>query len=199
MKSFKEYFIESTRSLFELDDEYLNLYNNKEEQKAFDLVKLVANKKKYNVGPVYHGTTSTEFNEFDINKGMKGLIVGHPIAKYGFFFSPTLEGTISYRGETGRYIKAFLSFKKIHKHNMFGMNLANEKGIAVDEKVKPYIEKLKAKGYDGMELLMGNTVVEYMVFNPNQIKLADTFVFDNVGKLIPLSKRFNRNLNDIRY
>jgi hypothetical protein len=199
MKSFKDYFTESTQSLSKLDKEYLDLYNNKDEEKAFELVKLIANKKGYNIGPVYHGTTSSEFNEFDITKGMKGLVVGHPIAKYGFFFSPTLTGTEAYRGKTGRSIKAFLSIKKIHKHNMFGMDLADKRGVAVDEKVKPYIEKLKAIGYDGMELLMGNTVVEYMVFNPNQIKLAEAFVFDNDGKLIPLSKRFNRNVNDIRF
>lgn len=38
----------------------------------------------------------------------------------------------------------------------------------------------------------------YVVFEPNQIKFGANMTY-NSGQLIPLSKRFNPNNNDIRY
>ncbi len=39
----------------------------------------------------------------------------------------------------------------------------------------------------------------YVVFNPNNVKSADTITYDNNGKVIPLSERFDGNEDDIRY
>ena len=39
----------------------------------------------------------------------------------------------------------------------------------------------------------------YVVFNPNNVKSADAITYDNNGKVIPLSERFNSNQDDIRY
>ncbi len=48
---------------------------------------------------------------------------------------------------------------------------------------------------------MGNAgdTVHYVMFNPNQIKLADPVTYDNEGNVIPLSERFRQENNDIRY
>ena len=48
---------------------------------------------------------------------------------------------------------------------------------------------------------MGNTgdTVHYIMFHPNQIKLADPVTYDDQGNVIPLSERFNDTSNDIRY
>jgi len=48
---------------------------------------------------------------------------------------------------------------------------------------------------------MGNSgdTVHYIMFNPNQIKLADPVTYDNEGNVIPLSERFNDQNSDIRY
>lgn len=39
----------------------------------------------------------------------------------------------------------------------------------------------------------------YVAFRPEQVKLADAFTYDDAGKLIPLSKRFDWTNPDIRY
>ena len=48
---------------------------------------------------------------------------------------------------------------------------------------------------------MGNVgdTIHYIMFNPNQIKLADPVTYDNNGNVIPLSERFNLQNPDIRY
>ena len=40
---------------------------------------------------------------------------------------------------------------------------------------------------------------ELVVFKPEQIKSADTIVYDDDGRIIPISERFNENKKDIRY
>ena len=45
----------------------------------------------------------------------------------------------------------------------------------------------------------GGESISYVVFNPNNIKLADTQTFDSQGQEIPLEKRFNKNVSDFRY
>jgi hypothetical protein len=39
----------------------------------------------------------------------------------------------------------------------------------------------------------------YMVNSPEDLKLADAITYDDAGNIIPLSKRDNFNINDIRY
>lgn len=41
--------------------------------------------------------------------------------------------------------------------------------------------------------------VEYSFKSPNQLKLKDTITYDDTGNIIPLSKRDNFDVNDIRY
>jgi predicted GNAT family acetyltransferase len=91
-----------------------------------------------------------------------------------------------------------------------------------------FIENLKSLGYDGLihkdtveagksyfpkASVAGRPIEEvkgidteddyshdtYRPFEQNQIKLADPATYDDEGKLIPLSQRFNPESNDIRY
>lgn len=41
--------------------------------------------------------------------------------------------------------------------------------------------------------------ISYVVFNPNQVKLADPITEDDNGNVIPIEKRFNSSSEDIRY
>jgi len=64
------------------------------------------------------------------------------------------------------------------------------------------IEKAKKEGYDGF--IYKNDVEDkgstsYSIFNPEQAKSADPFTYDNNGKLIPLSQRFDTTKSDIRF
>lgn len=61
-------------------------------------------------------------------------------------------------------------------------------------------ETLKALGYDAIEATFKNgTEGQYVVFDPSQIKSADLITKDNNGNIIPLSKRFKTENEDIRY
>lgn len=72
----------------------------------------------------------------------------------------------------------------------------------------------KATGYDGSIIKnvvdyggsRKSTVLDwarandvYMVNNPSKLKLADPITYDDAGNIIPLSKRDNFNIKDIRY
>ena len=50
-------------------------------------------------------------------------------------------------------------------------------------------------GYDGI----ADGTQQFIVFNPEQIKSADTVTYDDNGNIIPLSERFNSEKNDIRW
>jgi hypothetical protein len=56
-------------------------------------------------------------------------------------------------------------------------------------------ELLKSLGYDSL-IDKGNHIV---VFDPEQIKSADDFTYDDQGREIPLEERFNKNKKDIRF
>lgn len=56
-------------------------------------------------------------------------------------------------------------------------------------------ELLQSLGYDSL-IDKGNHIV---VFDPEQIKSADDFTYDDSGKEIPLEERFNKNKKDIRF
>lgn len=45
----------------------------------------------------------------------------------------------------------------------------------------------------------GENATHYIVFNSNQIKSADPVTYDDNGNVIPLSERFNKASDDIRY
>jgi hypothetical protein len=55
--------------------------------------------------------------------------------------------------------------------------------------------------YDGIVMKENGPVlsVTYGIYQPNQAKLSDPFTFDDMGKLIPLSERFDFDMDDIRY
>lgn len=67
-------------------------------------------------------------------------------------------------------------------------------GVPLYKNKKLLSQRLRTDGYDGV--MAPNEIV---VFNPNKIKLADPFTFDDDGELIPISRRFDMDTDDIRY
>jgi hypothetical protein len=63
------------------------------------------------------------------------------------------------------------------------------------------LDDAKMSGYDGVrfEARVLDFSDSFAVFYPNQIKLADPVTYDDNSEIIPLSKRFNPNTDDIRY
>lgn len=67
-----------------------------------------------------------------------------------------------------------------------------------------FVRLLKENGYDGVTAReggpgVGGTFKTYGAVSGNQVKSAEPFTFDDEGKLIPLSKRFDNNNWDIRF
>lgn len=60
-------------------------------------------------------------------------------------------------------------------------------------------KNLNDKGGKNSEIPRDTIANVYVVFNPNNVKSADAITYDNNGKVIPLSERFDGNEDDIRY
>lgn len=63
---------------------------------------------------------------------------------------------------------------------------------------------MKDSGYDGIIIendagSFGRSTKSYIVFAPSQVKQNQSITYDDEGKIIPLSKRFNAENPDIRY
>ena len=62
---------------------------------------------------------------------------------------------------------------------------------------REFTAELKNRGYDGT--IQSEYGDEAVVFDPSQIKSAEPITYDDNGEVIPLSKRFDRSNDDIRY
>lgn len=96
---------------------------------------------------------------------------------------------------------------KIIKDNIIDELIDENGDLAVSEVIRLAFEDI---GFDGIIDSsvyykfrnmngMDSGTTHYIVFNSNQIKEADLVTYDDNGKIIPLSERFNEEENDIRY
>lgn len=91
---------------------------------------------------------------------------------------------------------------RIHSYFINTDNFLTVPDAMTTEKWDKEIAKAKEQGYRGIRYR--NAVEDkgswsYIVFNPEDMKLADPFTYDDNGNLIPLSQRFNAGNQDIRY
>jgi hypothetical protein len=132
---------------------------------------------------VFHGTTE-DFTVFDHTKARTNMDI------QGMFFSPWELDAKGYGGNTrGFYVN-------ITNPASFSVGLAAlRKFQGQDGAGTKAREYLIEQGYDGVN----NDNEEYIAFYPEQIKSADAVTYDDNGNVIPLSERFNKENNDIRY
>lgn len=132
---------------------------------------------------VWHGTESA-FNKFDRTKTRANMDI------QGNFFSPWEDDAKGY----GRNVRKF--FIKLNNPATFGQGLKALKifqGLnKAGEKAANYLIK---NGYDGVN----NDNEEYIVFDSENIKSADSVTYDDNNKPIPQSERYNKENKDIRY
>lgn len=91
---------------------------------------------------------------------------------------------------------------RIHSYFINTDNFVTVPDAMTQEKWDKAIAEAREKGYRGIRYR--NAVEDrgswsYIVFNPEDMKLADPFTYDDNGNLIPLSERFNSSNPDIRY
>ena len=146
----------------------------------------------------WHGTNA-EFSSYDMDKA--GSNTGGFLAIKGMFFSTDKNHSSHLpEGEENKYRKrAYIVFQNpfVGKTwDSLGRHLGGDITDWDDGKGERGLKRLKQLGNDGYVLANGD---EILVTHPSQIKSADPATYDDNGKLIPLSQRFNAESNDIRY
>lgn len=131
--------------------------------------------------PVYHWTNA-RFDSFDRSYARTGNEMD------GFFFAPDAESTREY-GDNA--VRAYLNITN-PAYDPYLDRTHEDSGTLLRE-------RLAYEGYDGVIRTENGKIVEYMAFDPEQIKSAEPVVYDDNGKVIPLSERFNSKSRDIRY
>lgn len=131
--------------------------------------------------PVYHWTNAS-FNSFDRSYARTGNEMD------GFFFAPDAESTREYGNNA---VRAYLNITN-PAYDPYLDRTHEASGTLLRE-------RLAYEGYDGVIRTENGKIVEYMAFDPEQIKSAEPVVYDDNGKVIPLSERFNSKSRDIRY
>lgn len=111
------------------------------------------------------------------------------------------------RDEDGDVLEGFSKKEDAEK---FALENEGSEVIPFTQSSNEVAREAKEMGYDGCVIEnvtdeggegygYADESTDYIVFNPSNIKLSDTFTFDDYGRLIPLSKRFDFSNPDIRY
>ena len=167
------------------DSDYLAAVDRGDMETAQKMVDEAAEAAGYTI-KAYHGTDES-FTEFDITKSRSWD--GKPDYDLpGFYFSANEQEASDYGDAKGYY----LSIKNPYQGSLY--MLAKKMGS-----FRAAYDYLTEQGYDGFIDDDGNGAAEYITFSSEQNKLSDPVTYDDSGKVIPLSARFDSEKTDIRY
>ena len=177
---------ENVKQKFSFDDEdYLLAVRAGDMDAAQEMVDEAAKKTGYTV-KAYHGTNEN-FNVFRSEKGR-------------YFFSKSEDYAEAMMEERSgqRIVNAYLKMENPYREKLA------EGQFSDPSFEKPILDYAEQNGYDSaiIEVDTDNELVAdtfYVVFSPEQIKSADPVTYDDNGKIIPISERFNAEKTDIRY
>ena len=147
-------------------------------QEAKDELKANINKGNYSLfakieNPLIIDTSKSNWNEIDV-KSVSNTPFGDAIkSEYG-------EDYFNYGTQ-------HLSTREVSKY----AKQAGYDGVI--------FKNLKDNGGRNSNVSLDTVSDVYITFNPNNVKSADAITYDNNGKVIPLSERFDGNEDDIRY
>lgn len=154
--------------------------------------------------PVYHATDEsfTRFRKNKLGSFTKDVASDDSMfatAKMGFWFN---EKDLRERTAQSKSIKAYLNIENPYETSLYELAnlLESSEGNTPGKKAENLRRELQNQGYDGLAVQddeFGGK--SYVAFEPNQIKSAEPVTYNNSGKEIPLSKRFNKNKEDIRF
>ena len=200
-----------------LDEAHAKAIESGDMEEAQRLVDERARQAGYEVGHAFHGTSSN-FNQFDPKK--IGSTFG--VDDKGFFFTSSESESDKWAAHSAKAnklassaantVKAFLSLKNPWVIEVDTSKETGQSPVAHFEGGNGQFNRGQQNtiqygfesGYDGIIIKDPRGIDEdheamFVVFDPSQIKSADPATYDNQGKLIPLSQRFNPESNDIRY
>jgi hypothetical protein len=111
-------------------------------------------------------------------------------------FADVLEEFFPYRNETVRTMRGKV-------YDVYPAT-TNPKRISIKETLwergaeRAAISLAKKEGHDSLIIEHGEKI-DMVLFSPNQIKSADPVTYNDAGKVIPLSERFDVGRDDIRF
>jgi hypothetical protein len=206
-----------------VDADYLSAVKSGDTKAQQQMVDEAAKAAGYDIGPVFHDGT------FNPSKGDAVFKIGGPQTGNAIFFSSSpkfdykignnisktsvfLKGDGMFDFQNPKNLKRYadslnLSAEEVSDINA-GSDAYSENGVKYRGVARgvwsafenPEFESwAKTAGFDGFTLLEYGEDLNYGVYNPNQIKSADPITRDAQGNVIPLSQRFNKGSEDIRY
>lgn len=174
-----------------------------------------AKKAGYNI-KAYHGT-GYDFTVFDKSKQGDNYQDWGRLGK-GFYFAPTSREAETWaelsKGGKNKVMPVYLrsenmldSFEALPDNlkDTIPENWDSLTRRLAEKYAYNYIEYMQEFGYDVQKILTEkgydgiNGHTEFVVFDPEQVKSADLATYDDKGDFIPLSQRFNKANDDIRY
>lgn len=214
---------------YSLDEEYFDAVKNNDTETAQELVDEMAEESFYNsevrdkngnLLTVYHARNN-DFNTFDKSQigsntyGNARDWAWAATSDIGFWFHDSdLKNRMGTKGKT---LRSYINIENawhgsiddvVDKIRTYSPNEDETSENYYQEKnhnelknyAKKFVDEITAEDYDGMILYdteFGG--FSYVVFNPNQIKSAEPVTYDENGRVIPVSERFDGNEDDIRY
>jgi len=181
-----------------LMDAYMKVINSWDMLTAHRLVEEAARAAGYSV-KAYHGTAATDFNVFERSK------VGN--FGPGIYVSPDRVSAEDYASRYGgtrvvevwvRYVNPIVGKDATEAAaKLFTMFPADSDAQT--------IQLARAAGYDAvvaegtLKTMWGDSLPQVMLFDPSQIKITAPITYDDAGNTIPLSARFQKDCDDMRY
>ena len=188
------------------DAEYMAAVESGDVEKQQAMVDAAAKAAGYDVGPVWHGTSSKPFDSFNRAK----LNIGDDLLGAAYYFSTSRDYARAYAdigfntsskfktkgpwtvGNRGGAVGAFYL-----KGSFYDIGEADTTA-GISSGISEKFNSAEIGNSDGVSIKHTNQT-EYAVFNPNQIKSADPITRDESGNVIPLSERFNPASDSISY
>jgi len=176
----------------EQDAQYQDAVKAGDLETATKMVTAAAKRAGYTIKAYHGGQSLTGAIDFTVFEPRKGGRLTQSESRPAVFFSPNeswaqqfAEFQASAEGTQPFVIQAFLKVEN----------------PVLKDSTEESVNKLRARGVTGTinKDVESGEIIEYAVFNPNQIKLADPVTFRKDGTVIPLSERFNPEQADIRF
>ncbi len=202
-------------SLPESDAEYLSAVERGDMDTAQRMVDEAAKEAGYTI-KAYHGTPIDGITVFDASK--IGSNTDDGIFGKGFYFSTDSMTAGNYATKSGTVMPVFLAVKNPWWGNAYkeigevadlldmSPSALTVRKSGISKVVAPVLSQsaqfsshLSERGYDAVVVQHGKNNYEVSVFDNKQIKSADPVTYDDNGKIIPLSKRFDPANRDIRF
>ena len=198
-----------------IDNAYSKAVESGNTEIAQKILDETAKKAGYDI-KAYHGT-GYDFTVFDKSRQGDNYEDWGRLGK-GFYFAPTSREAETWaelsKGSKNKVMPVYLrSENMIDSFEALPDNLKDtipENWDSLTRRLAEkyaynYIEYMQEFGYNVQEILIQkgydgiNGHTEFVVFDPEQVKSADAITYDDKGNIIPLSQRFNKANEDIRY